>query len=499
MDSEEEDYYYSHAAVAEEEQSDNSKEKNYTILKGEDISKLQNDEISTVSDVLFVSRGAACSLLGYYDWNVDIVCDQWFADQSRVCESVGLYTLEKNRHRQSSTSNCEICLEKYEFSCMISTNACGEHFYCDNCWKTYIHVSINDGGPGSCLTLRCPEPSCHAIVDADMIDSLASYEDKDKYYRHLQRSYVENSRKRKWCSGPGCDFVVQCEDTDMHDVTCHCSNKFCWNCSNESHRPVDCKTVQEWYSNVQRFPEVANIDWILTNARRCPKCKRPIEKGEGCCHIKCPCGFEFCWLCLGPWTVHHHICNKYSSTTTTTSSFRPTVGHGNLEKSRYAHYYERWAYNDSLMKRALVDLSRAKTEHIEKLAIAHELVDNAQLNFVTEAWVQIVECRRVLKWSYTYAYYYILEREKRKKSFFDCLQGEAESALERLHYCAKQEMVQYLLDAGHVVPSMKKKSFNNFQSKLVCLTGVTKNFFENLVSAFENGLSEIKSLGKPNF
>lgn len=57
----------------------------------------------------------------------------------------------------------------------------------------YISTSINDG-PG-CLVLRCPDPSCGAAVGQDMIDKLASHEDKEKYRRYLLRSYVEDSRK----------------------------------------------------------------------------------------------------------------------------------------------------------------------------------------------------------------------------------------------------------------------------------------------------------------
>lgn len=57
----------------------------------------------------------------------------------------------------------------------------------------YISTSINDG-PG-CLMLRCPDPSCGAAVGQDMINLLASDDDKKKYFRYFVRSYVEDNRK----------------------------------------------------------------------------------------------------------------------------------------------------------------------------------------------------------------------------------------------------------------------------------------------------------------
>lgn len=43
--------------------------------------------------------------------------------------------------------------------------------------------------------LRCPDPSCGAVVCQDMINALASAEDKEKYSRYFIRSYVEDNRK----------------------------------------------------------------------------------------------------------------------------------------------------------------------------------------------------------------------------------------------------------------------------------------------------------------
>ncbi|KAL8154527.1 hypothetical protein AgCh_000043 [Apium graveolens] len=176
---------------------------------------------------------------------------------------------------------CGICFDSYPTH-KINSSACG-HPYCCTCWAAYISTSINDG-PG-CLTLRCPDPSCGTAVSRDMINTLVSREDKERYYRYLLQSYVEDSRK----------------------------------CREEAHLPVDCETVAKWI--LKNTAESENMNWILANSKPCPKCKRPIEKNQGCMHMNCtpPCKFEFCWLCLGVWSDHGErtggfcACNRYEA------------------------------------------------------------------------------------------------------------------------------------------------------------------------------------------
>lgn len=101
---------------------------------------------------------------------------------------------------------------------------------------------------------------------------------------------------------------------------------------------------------------------------------------------------------------------------------------------------------------------------------------------VMEAWEQIVECRRVLKWSYAYGYY--TERVSEEKTrFFELLWGQAETVLEKLHHCAEAEAEEYL--------GFRKKGFEEFRVKLAGLTKVAKNYFENLVKALEGNLDEV--------
>ncbi|XP_010542758.1 PREDICTED: probable E3 ubiquitin-protein ligase ARI7 isoform X2 [Tarenaya hassleriana] len=463
-------------------------QKGYGVLKEEDIRRQQKDDIARISMVLSISKVEASILLHHYHWSVSKVHDEWFADEERVRRTVGL--LEKPIFSSSvgGEITCGICFESYPPE-RIASVSCG-HPFCTTCWTGYISTTINDG-PG-CLMLRCPDPSCPAAVGHDMIERLASEEDKDKYDRYFLRSYIEDNRKMKWCPAPGCEYAIEfAAGTGSYDVSCLCSYSFCWNCTEEAHRPVDCGTVAKWI--LKNSAESENMNWILANSKPCPKCKRPIEKNQGCMHMTCtpPCKYEFCWLCLGAWSDHgertggFYACNRYEAAKQEglydETERRREMAKNSLE--RYTHYYERWASNQLSRQKAMADLQQMQSVHLEKLS-DKQCTPESQLKFITEAWLQIIECRRVLKWTYAYGYY-LPEHEHAKRRFFEYLQGEAESGLERLHQCAEKELNQFLNAEG---PS---KDFNDFRTKLAGLTSVTKNYFENLVRALENGLADV--------
>uniref|UniRef100_A0ACD5ZHG5 Uncharacterized protein n=1 Tax=Avena sativa TaxID=4498 RepID=A0ACD5ZHG5_AVESA len=301
-------------------------QQNYSVLSEADIKQHQADDMNRVSTVLSISKAEACALLRSYNWSVSKVHDEWFVDEARVRTAVGLpeKQIEMPNERELT---CGICFESCPRESM-SAASCG-HPFCGVCWRGYISTAINDG-PG-CLMLRCPDPSCTAAVGQDMVNLLASDEDKGKYERYLCRSYIEDNRKSR--------------------------------------------------------------------------------------------------------------------------------------------------------QKALGDLQSLQNDKLEKLSDIQSQPES-QLKFIIEAWLQIVECRRVLKWTYAYGYY-LPDHEQAKRQFFEYVQGEAESGLERLHQCAEKEL-QIYLDAD--CPS---KDFNDFRTKLAGLTSVTRNYFENLVRALESGLNDV--------
>lgn len=522
MDSEE-DFYNSSGDDAAEDIAEYSSEdddgggdeelcstpkKHYTVLKEETMKQLQENDITEVCSFLAVSRGIACTLLLRKRWSVSSVFEDWFADEDRVRDAAGISTNQKpNKHK----AYCKICMEKVNTNRMSSA-ACG-HLYCKDCLTNYVAVSISDGP--QCLRLRCPEPGCAVVAGLDMVEAVAAADDKRRFYQYLHRSYVECSRNRKWCPRAGCDCAVEFDGDgggeETYDVTCGCHHKFCWGCTEEQHRPLGCEAVSKWRE--KNTSEADNNTWILVNTKPCPKCDQKIEKDQGCNHMTCKCGHEFCWMCLGKFRDYAHVCNKFHRDEEEARGSR-------LEETRkalmrYAHYYERFAANHKSSEIARADLVQARNKHLPELSKVQDMPET-ELEFVVEAWDQIVECRRVLKWSYVFGYYLKPEEQREKMEFFDFLQGQAESALERLHHFTEKEMKKFLkpvlqgqpdsaLEKLHrcigkekkklLEPIQPSENFTDFRVELTDLTLVTKKYFENLIRALENDLVEVEGVG----
>ncbi|KAF2322250.1 hypothetical protein P3X46_010523 [Hevea brasiliensis] len=475
-------------------------EKNYTVLKEADIKRRQEEDITEVSNVLSIPKRYACILLRRYRWTVSQALDSWFANEEEARKSAGL--MGKDDEVVTSCEirelTCHICYERH--SCRkFSTAACG-HPFCNSCWSRYVKVSIDDGA--CCLILPCPDPSCRVAVDQDLINSFKELpeEYKARYARFLLRSYVEECGKRriKWCPGPGCENAVEFSSGNCKnfDVLCDCSHEFCWNCpADEAHSPANCEMVAKWMK--KNSDESDNVNWILAYTKPCPKCMTPIEKNHGCMHMTCrpPCKFEFCWLCLGEWKSHgdYYSCNAYEKAKRD-GDYDEENQKKQMAKNlveRYIHYYERWIANQSSRKKALADLNGVKAVHMVKLSDVYQK-PASQLKGIEEAWLQIVECRRVLKWSYVFGYC-LPEKEEAKKNLFEYLQGQAESGLERLHQCAEEELKPFIADYENL-PSAEE--FHDYYLKLVNLTNVTKNFFENLVRGLQSVLDAVDSCSK---
>ncbi|MEW5317617.1 MAG: hypothetical protein WDW38_008901 [Sanguina aurantia] len=299
-----------------------------------------------------------------------------------------------------------------------------------------------------------------------------------------------------WCTGKGCENAVECvvdrAQDEALDIICSCSNTFCFNCKR---RPVLCRTVRQWIT--KNTAESENLNWILANTKPCPKCRRPIEKNQGCMHITCSqCRFEFCWLCNGEWKEHgertggYYACNRFEVAKKKGEFDEESKRRENAKVSleRYMHYVERFDSHSKSRDKARQDHAKVNGEWLVRLSETTK-TPTSQLKFALDAWDQIIECRRMLKWTYAYGYYTFevedTEALKQQRLFFEFLQGSAEGLLEQLHGESEIKLCRLVHGCPDIV------EFAEFRKKLIGLTDITRSHFDKLIRQMEVGFGSM--------
>ena len=481
------------------EEAPQSRQAQYEVLSEENVRERMLSAVGDVASVLSVPPDDAAALLRLSKWDTNLANETWFGDNAAVRGKIG--SLDPPAEVPSDTElTCQVCFEAKPKQEMLSASCC--HFFCRACWGGYVEEAISSGP--ACLNLRCPIPDCSAKVPMSVMDSVVSEEAQAKLRKHELRAFVETNPAFKWCPAPGCDSAVCClagasAFNEPMDVTCSCQGSFCFACNNEAHRPVDCETVEKWI--LKNSAESENLNWILANTKPCPKCKRPIEKSQGCMHMTCSqCKFEFCWLCNGAWGEHgertggFYACNRYEAAWKSGELSDEHKRRENAKNSleRYMHYYERFAAHGRACQKALEDqrLTAEGADYLEELSEMTQ-IPVSQLKFITDAWEQVVICRRVLKWTYAYGYYKFPAADTNKaaagqKDFFEFLQGDAEWSLERLHEEAETRVKRFL-DRQEPI-----EKFGAFQVNLKGLIDVTRDYFGKFVSQLELGFDSLE-------
>ncbi len=262
------------------------------------------------------------------------------------------------------------------------------------------------------------------------------------------------------------------------------------------------------------------------------RCARPIEKNQGCMHMTCSqCRHEFCWLCEGPWAEHgertggYYNCNVFKRGREAGGADAAEAERARARASleRYMHFWQRWAEHDKARRTALGQLAawEAPGGQLEALG-ERTATPPSQLRFVLDAWRGVVDCRRVLKWTYAAGFYWFddldaeaearLSPEERaaaaaRRTFFEFTQQDAEAALERMNHKVERRLPAFLRDDGEgegegaggagggARQAVEPAEWAAFREELLGLTDVTRAQFAKLVdflaAGLETGLAEL--------
>ncbi|XP_077997276.1 uncharacterized protein LOC144450510 [Glandiceps talaboti] len=471
-------------SVLEQEISFIEPEEPYTGLRPQDLQEAKDQLLVETSDMLRVPLFTAEALLRNHEWSRENLLESWMRDPVACCDKAGVkppsdIAIDNSvlgRRLQMSEDDyicqedtvCDICADNISKTEDPVDMPCN-HQFCRVCWESYLTGKIQEG---CAHNIRCPAFDCTKLVPIETIENLVSRDMARRYLQFDIKAFVDSNPHIKWCPAPGCGRAVKYPEGEhpsrgsasnytappptSKSVDCGNGHFYCWNCLGEAHEPCSCENLRVWHEKIAEIkPEeltntskdsesAANILWLVTNSKPCPKCNSPIQKNEGCNHMKCTkCKHDFCWVCLEPWNKHgsatggYFRCNRYEAVHKADEKSGSVVKEAEeknkkmQELNKFVHYYTRYKNHENSFKLEQPLIRSAKEK---MLILAKAVTDTAnassETQFIEDAINELLKARRVLKFSYAYGYY--LEDDGRTKTIFEFMQTELEEATETL-------------------------------------------------------------------
>lgn len=385
-------------------------------------------------------------------------------------------SLSLTSQRSEDTSEmCEICAENVSQSDTIGSTEC-HHRFCRSCWKNYVVIRLQEGEYHG---INCPAFGCSKMVPLQLIEMVLSPCMARKFLKFDIKAFVDSNPRIKWCPHPGCTNAVRLPEESWPDhrqppaylrafpklqppppssrtVLCPNRHPFCWDCLADGHEPTSCEKWHDWHDKIAEVkPEelkgtsanseiAANCLWLVTNSKPCPKCRSPIQKNDGCNHMKCSkCKHDFCWVCLGPWKKHstetggYFRCNRYDDSRKNDEKTEQAIAEAKeqskktYELNRFVHYYARYKnhLNSYELEKPLLANISSRTKNLSKFA-PDESAEPLDFTFIQDSINELLRSRKVLSSSYAYGYF--LKDCGYNKTIFEYLQNELEVSVEAL-------------------------------------------------------------------
>ncbi|XP_030453684.1 E3 ubiquitin-protein ligase RSL1-like [Syzygium oleosum] len=222
---------------------------------------------------------------------------------------------EETNRGKSLKETCVICFEDSSVTEMFSVEEC-LHRYCFSCMKRHVEAKLLDG-----VMIKCPHDGCNSEVKIDSCGGFLEPNIISIMSQRMKEASVPVT-ERVYCPYPRCSTLMS-----KHEVLEYSRNGFvgaehsgarkCMKC--QFFFCVECKVP--WHYNMscyeyQRSNPIATAgDAQLKSLaskrlwRECVKCKNLVELAEGCYHITCRCGYEFCYICGAEWKNKKATCS----------------------------------------------------------------------------------------------------------------------------------------------------------------------------------------------
>ncbi|KAF8110508.1 hypothetical protein N665_0083s0070 [Sinapis alba] len=209
----------------------------------------------------------------------------------------------ENEPLEPSRRLCMICMEEKPSSDMFRGSVTCTHAYCTQCTIRYVATKIKENS----ARIKCPDVECTRLIEPYTCRELIPKDVFERWEKILCESLI-SSWDKLYCPFKDCSSVMTLDDgggdcfalsVKLRGAQC----KVTW------HAGIGCEEFQKFGNTKKKGSEeedallvqmAKNKQW-----RRCPSCKFYVEKADGCMHITCRCGFQFCYGCGSVWVSNH--------------------------------------------------------------------------------------------------------------------------------------------------------------------------------------------------
>ncbi|KAJ1276816.1 hypothetical protein BS78_05G244500 [Paspalum vaginatum] len=191
---------------------------------------------------------------------------------------------------------CKICLEHvFTADAHRASHGCA-HAFCAACLDRHII-------------------DCGSVLDPELCQGIISRETFEGWSATLCMSMVRREYSDDVCYCPFNDCSEIMVDDHGGEVVTEsecpvCRRLFCARCRVPWHAVITCAEYEQLAPGDRGKEDLVALEMAKGKKwRRCPRCKFWVERHDGCVHITCRCGFQFCYGCGEPWGQGHSSCN----------------------------------------------------------------------------------------------------------------------------------------------------------------------------------------------
>ncbi|KIW31169.1 uncharacterized protein PV07_02838 [Cladophialophora immunda] len=309
------------------------------------LSLVERGEEIELSDVERVELSTRLETLGFERTFYALEGDQP-EDAINVPEHLDIPEV-KARRRAWREKDCAVCAEKppdrnaihaaLSLSCE-ENHGWEDDIICTDCLRGHLESQMfpQGGDKFPSAKVKCWAANCSETLNHSVLQVLADRKRFAIYDAALAQMLLSGGENMAKCAKRNCTGATWLGDEDKNTTifTCDVCGEFtCIQCNQlyDNHRDEPCPQGEEAKGIERRREEEAATAALLAKGKKCPQCKLPFERIEGCDHIVCGrdahssarglgCGFEFCYICGADYnairrqgnTAHARRCDHYA-------------------------------------------------------------------------------------------------------------------------------------------------------------------------------------------